>query len=207
MQAPAVHADTFPHVADSLIRGVAASLPGGAKVSATVVIVAIVLINLILVVTVWKGLKGAGGIKLYLADFPSHNAATALSLLLIFETGLVVVIRLALGLIFPSNYDTWIWALVGLAGVNVAGLIGKRATDDKYVAAKAAGKAGAPGVNVEGDANISTTAERRAPAPSRATDKAPAAGVQPSNVAIAATLDDYAAQQKAAIAHPGEADD
>lgn len=162
MQAPAVAADTFPHLPDSLVRGFAATLPGGPKVTAIVVIAVIILVNVILIIAAAKGLKAASGIKSYLADFPSHNAATALAMVLIFETGLVVLIRLALGLIFPDGYDTWIWALVGLAGVNVAGLGLKRFSDDKYVAAKAAAKAGtAPAVNVQGDATI--TAERPVP--------------------------------------------
>lgn len=157
---PVVSADTFPHLPDSLVRGLTATLPGGAKVSAIFVIIIIVAINIILILSMFRGFKAVGGIKAYLADFPSHNASTGLSLILIFETGLVVLIRLALGLIFPDGYDTWIYALVGLAGVNVAGLIGKRATEDRYVQAKAAGKAGAmPTVVVEGDATVNATAE------------------------------------------------
>lgn len=161
IQAPAVAADTFPHLADTVVRGVVATLPGGKSLSAVVVIGAIVLVNVILVLAAMRGFKAAGGIKSYLADFPSHNASTALALILIFETGLVVLIRLALGLVFPDNYETWTWALVALAGVNVAGLGVKRFTDDKYVAAKAAGKAMGdtgqfPAVNVEGNATVNT---------------------------------------------------
>lgn len=173
MQVPVVTGDTFPHItqpSDTLVRGLTASLPGGGRASATVVIVVIVGINIILILSMLRGFKAVGGIKSYLADFPSHNASTGLSLILIFETGLVVLIRLALGLIFPEGYDTWVYALVGLAGVNVAGLIGKRATDDKYIAAKAAGKAqGGPSVTVQGDATVNASAENgvspEAPAP------------------------------------------
>lgn len=198
MQQAVASADTFPHAltqaADTLVRGVTASLPGGPKTSALVVIIFIVGINIALVLAMLKGFKAVGGIKAYLADFPSHNASTGLSLILIFETGLVVIIRLSLGLIFPSNYDTWIYALVGLAGVNVAGLIGKRATDDKYVAAKAAGKAaGGPSVNVEGDATVTATAERAVPAKPTV-----GAGVKPTNPDVTAGLEALAAKQRAA---------
>lgn len=166
MQAPVVHADTFPHIADTLVRGLTASLPGGPKTSAAVVVIAIVGINIILVLAMLKGVKAVGGLKAYLGDFPSHNASVAVALFLILETGLVVLIRLALGLIFPDGYDTWIYALVGLAGVNVAGLIGKRLSDKAYVEAKAAGKANAgPSVNVQGDATVNATAENAQPKP------------------------------------------
>lgn len=182
MQAPVVAADTFAHAADSAVRGVVASLPGGGRVSALLLVAIIVGVNVILILAALRGFKTAGGIKAYLSDFPSHNAGTALALILIFETGLVILIRLALGLVFPDNYDTWIWALVGLAGVNVAGLGIKRVTDDRYVAAKTAGKmAGAAGVTVEGDATITTTAERRAVVPQ--------AGVKPTDPAITASLE------------------
>ncbi len=167
MQHAVSPADTFSHtVADTLIRGVTASLPGGPKTSAVFVIFFIVAINVLLVLAMLKGFKAVGGVKTYLGDFPSQNAATGLSLILIFETGLVVLIRLSLGLIFPDGYDTWIYALVGLAGVNVAGLVGKRLTDTGYVAAKAAGKG--PSVNVEGDATVNATAEH-AIVPAKAT--------------------------------------
>lgn len=157
MQAAAVHPIA---TVDTLIRGVTASLPGGPKTSAVVVISIIVAVNVLLVLAMLKGFKAVGGVKTYLSDFPSQNAATGLSLILIFETGLVVLIRLALGLIFPDGYDTWVYALVGLAGVNVAGLSVKRLTDTGYVAAKAAGKAqSGPSVTVEGDATVNATAE------------------------------------------------
>lgn len=168
IQSPVAAGDTFPHMADSLVRGVAATLPGGPKVSAILVILAVVLVNAVLIYGAARGFRLAGGIKGYLADFPSHNAATALALVVFFETALIVLIRLALGLIFPEGYDTWIWALVGMAGVNVAGLIGKRATDWGYVKAKA----GSPAVTVEGDATINTTAERKAAANVAAEDGA-----------------------------------
>lgn len=127
-----------------------------------VVVGLILIINVILILTAWRGFKAAGGIKAYLADFPSHNASTGLALVLIGETAIVVLIRLALGLVFPDNYDTWIWALVGLAGVNVAGLGLKRFSDVEYMKEKVKAKqAGSPSVTVQGDANI--TAEQPVP--------------------------------------------
>lgn len=185
-------AGTFQHVptVDTLVRGVTASLPGGGKVSAFVVIGAILLVNVIIVLAAIKGFKAAGGIKSYLSDFPSHNASTSLSLILIFETGLVVLIRLALGLIFPDGYDTWVYSLVGLAGVNVAGLIGKRATDDKYVAAKATGKASSgPSLNIEGDATVTATATGEHSA-------MPQAGVRPSSLGVVRGIEAIAAGQR-----------
>lgn len=73
--------------------------------------------------------------KKWLSDFPTHNGAVVTALVLILGTGLTVIGKLILGQVFPDGYDTWIWALVALAGVNVAGMIGKRATDREYKAA------------------------------------------------------------------------
>lgn len=164
MQAPVATADTFPHLADSLVRGVSATIPGGGKVAGVIVIVVIVLVNLMLVIAAVSGFRAVGGIKSYLSDFPSHNASTALALLLIFETGLVVLIRLALGLVFPGNYETWIWALIALAGVNVAGLGLKRFSDVDYVKEKAKGKAPPLVGPVAGEVTVNTTAEHKAAA-------------------------------------------
>lgn len=164
MQAPVASADTFPHLPDTLVRGVSASLPGGPKVTGVLVILAIIAINFVLILSAFRGFKAAGGIKAFLSDFPSHNASTALALVLIGETAIVVLIRLALGLVFPDNYETWIWALVALAGVNVAGLGLKRFSDVDYMKEKVKAKqAGAAGVTVEGDASITT--ERPVPVP------------------------------------------
>jgi hypothetical protein len=73
--------------------------------------------------------------KAWLIDFPGTNAGHAAAILLILVTGLTVVVRLALGLPFPDGYGEWIWALVALAGVNVAGMGIKRLTDTSYKAA------------------------------------------------------------------------
>ena len=93
------------------------------------------------------------GLKSFLSDFPNQNGTVVTALILILLTGLVVVVRLAFGRTFPENYDTWIWALVALAGVNVVGMVGKRATDISYVAAKNTG----PAVNVAAPSTVTVT--------------------------------------------------
>jgi hypothetical protein len=88
-------------------------------------------------------IRNRAEIKDFMADFPTQGGGVVVALTLIFFTGLVVIVRLALGAKFPDNYDTWIWALVALAGVTTAGMVGKRATDIRYK------QAGSPKVNVE----------------------------------------------------------
>lgn len=95
--------------------------------------------------------------KQWLQDFPSQNAASAAALLLILVTGMTVVGKLIAGQVFPDGYDTWIWALIALAGVNVAGMVGKRATDIEYK------KAGTSSVSVD-TANVTATVAASAPA-------------------------------------------
>lgn len=87
----------------------------------------------------WLGLRNADKIKAFAQDFPTHGGSVVVALILIFFTGLTIIVRLALGMKFPDGYETWIWALITLAGVTTAGMIGKRATDYKYVEAKHAG--------------------------------------------------------------------
>lgn len=84
-----------------------------------------------------------------LDDFPWQRALTAVGVLLILLTGLVVVARLAIGADFPDGYDTWLYILVGLATASTAGMIGKRATDWKYAQMKAS-----PQVNVEAPSDV-----------------------------------------------------
>ncbi len=74
--------------------------------------------------------------KSYAQDFPTQGGGVVVALGLIAGTGLIVMVRLAFGKDFPTGYDTWIWALVALAGVTTAGMIGKRATDIDYQIAK-----------------------------------------------------------------------
>lgn len=97
-------------------------------------------------------------LKIFLADFPNQNGAVVAAIILILLTGLTVVIRLALGLVFPDGYDTWIWALVGLAGVNVLGMVGKRATDINYINAKSA----QPQITVEAPSTVKVEAKKDA---------------------------------------------
>lgn len=97
--------------------------------------------------------------KAWLSDFPGHNASVAIALALIGLTGLIVCLRLGLGLVFPDGYDGWLMLLGALAGVNVAGLGIKRATDFRY---KAAGTAA---VNVEGPSNVTVETSPKAAKP------------------------------------------
>lgn len=90
-------------------------------------------------------------LKKYLADFPTHPATVAVALLLILLTGLVVVVRLAIGLEFPAGYDTWCWVLVSLTGVAGAIGIGRRLSDMDYAAVKAGA---APSVNMAGPSTV-----------------------------------------------------
>lgn len=116
------------------------------------------------------------GLKGWLQDFPGQNGGVVTALLLILITGLVVIVRLALGLVFPDGYDTWIWALIALAGVNVVGMVGKRFTDINYK------QAGTSPVNVEGPSTVSVTAQPAAPAAAPVSDGvgAPSAPAQPT---------------------------
>jgi hypothetical protein len=113
------------------------------------------------------------GLKAWLQDFPGQNGATATALVLIFVTGLTVVGKLILGQPFPDGYDTWIWALIALAGVNVAGMVGKRATDIEYR------KAGTSPVSVD-NATVTATVSTAQPAPAAAPVAAGAAPAQAS---------------------------
>ena len=92
-------------------------------------------------------------LKSFLSDFPNQNGTVVTALCLILPFGLIVCGRLALGLPFPDNYDTWIWALVALAGVTTAGMGIKRATDIGYVTAKNTG----PPVNVAAPSTVTVT--------------------------------------------------
>lgn len=87
-------------------------------------------------------------LKNFLQDFPGTNATVAAAIVLVLLTGLIVCAKLALGQPFPSGYDTWIWALVALCGVNVAGVVGKRLTDVEYK------KAGTSPVTVGGPSTV-----------------------------------------------------
>jgi hypothetical protein len=80
---------------------------------------------------------------------------------------MTVVGKLILGQPFPDGYDTWIWALIALAGVNVAGMVGKRATDIEYR------KAGTSPVSVDTANVTATVAASTDPTPAPAPQKVP----------------------------------
>jgi hypothetical protein len=71
-------------------------------------------------------------LKAFLSDFPNQNGGVVTALFLILTTGIIVAVRLALGLPFPDGYETWLIFLGSLAGITTAGMIGKRATDIEY---------------------------------------------------------------------------
>lgn len=99
-------------------------------------------------------------VKRWLSDFPGQNGGTVTALFLILMTGLVVVVKLALGHPFPANYESWFLVLVALAGVNVAGMGIKRVTDYGYKAA------GTSAVTVEAPSSVTVqTAAPPAAAP------------------------------------------
>lgn len=99
-------------------------------------------------------LRNAERIKSLMGDFPTQGGGVVVALTLIFFTGLVIIVRLALGTKFPDGYETWIWALIALAGVTTAGMIGKRATDFRFK------QAGNPSpVNVEAPSSVTVTKE------------------------------------------------
>jgi hypothetical protein len=121
-------------------------------------------------------------LKEFLGDFPNQNGAVVTGLFLILTTGLVVDVMLILGKPFPDGYDTWIWALIALAGVNVVGMIGKRATDIELAKAK-----NPPTVEAASTVTTAVTTSTSTTAP--ATAPVPAAPMQPPPVPPAARDD------------------
>jgi hypothetical protein len=95
-------------------------------------------------------------LKKYLADFPTHQATVFVALTAIALLTIVVVVRLALGLIFPDGYDTYIWMLAALCGVTGAWGVGKRLTDYDYAAIKA-GTVQPTQVNVASPSNVTVS--------------------------------------------------
>lgn len=119
------------------------SLPWHAKLPAQNTALLVLLLTAItlvaIVALVWLGLRHANEIKEFAKDFPTQGGSVVVALILIFFTGLTIIVRLALGTKFPDGYETWIWALIALAGVTTAGMVGKRATDREYAKAKFSG--------------------------------------------------------------------
>jgi hypothetical protein len=97
--------------------------------------------------------------KAWLQDFPATNASHAVVLLLILLTGLVVVGRLAWGLMLPAGYDGWFTLLAALSGVGTVGTIGKRLSDIDYK------KAGTSPVTVEAPSTVTVTAPAKEEGP------------------------------------------
>lgn len=147
------------------------------------------------------------GIKGFLVDFPTANGRIVSTILLIWFTGIVVAVRLALGEAFPDGYDTWLWVLVILAGVDSAHVVGKRLSDFRYKAA------GTPAVETGGPTTVVQGAPAAGAAPASSTTvtthAAPAAPVLTRESAQAAA-DAYAAAPEAArpagIDPPGQGD-
>lgn len=92
-------------------------------------------------------------LKNFLQDFPTHPATVATGLTLFLLTGLIVMVRLAMGRDFPTGYDSWIWALLAAIGVSTIGGIGKRMTDIGYVNAK---KTEPPSITTGGPTTVKT---------------------------------------------------
>jgi hypothetical protein len=97
--------------------------------------------------------------KDWLQDFPATNASHAVVLLLILLTGVVVIVRLALGRDFPAGYDGWLTFLAAVAGVGTVGTIGKRLSNIDYK------KAGTSPVNVEAPSTVTVTPPAKPEAP------------------------------------------
>ncbi len=124
-------------------------------------------------------LSKAGEFKAYAQEFPTQPAVVIGGLGAFTFLVLIAGSRLALGMAWPDGYGDIAWLVGSALAGGMAGLGFKRFTDERYVEAKARGKAtaaatvaaaGASGVNVEGNANI--TSERPAVAPVAAEVKA-----------------------------------
>lgn len=94
------------------------------------------------------------GLKSFLHDFPTANGRVVATIVIMLATAAVVIVRLILGAPFPDGYDTWLWVLVAMAGVDSAHVVGKRLSDFRYKAA------GAPAVNVEAPSNVTVETPR-----------------------------------------------
>lgn len=92
-------------------------------------------------------------IKRFAQDFPGQGATVATGLFLILAFGIVVIVRFAIGLVFPDGYDGWLWFLGGLVGVSTAGMVGKRMTDRELARIKANAPASPTVVNAD-EANV-----------------------------------------------------
>lgn len=133
-------------------------------------------------------------LKDFLADFPTHPASVATALLLILSFGIVVTNKLVLNDPLPESYEFYMWGMIALAGVNVAGLGVKRFSDYRYREIKNQTqefKVPAETVNM----NISAPAT---PAPASSPAQTHAAGIAPTNPDVKIPLEDLASRQRAA---------
>ncbi len=139
-------------------------------------------------------LSKAGEFKSFAQDFPTQPAVVIGGLGAFTFLVLIAGSRLALGMAWPDGYGDVAWLVGSALAGGMAGLGLKRFSDERYVEAKARGKATAaatvaaastPGVNVEGNANI--TSER----------SVASAGVRPSDPDVVAGIEAIAAQQRA----------
>lgn len=100
-------------------------------------------------------------IREWIDKFPTHQATVIVALTSISLVTIVTVTRLALGLVFPDGYDTYLWMLAALCGVTGAWGVGKRLSDYDYAAIRA-GKPPSP-VTAEAGSNVNVTSSVTAP--------------------------------------------
>lgn len=103
--------------------------------------------------------------------FPTHAFTTTGGMLAFLGMVIIAMCRAALGMEWPDGYDFVLGTILSVVLGVAAWGVGKRLTDERYVAAKAAGAAQHPTVNVEGDATVTQQHAMPRPAGSvRATD-------------------------------------
>jgi hypothetical protein len=100
--------------------------------------------------------------KEFCKDFPTQGGQVVVALFLILLTGMIVVVRLAIGKPFPVGYEDWLLFLGAAAGIANIGMIGKRATDRELHRIKAGG---GPTVTVDTADNVTVEPQPQPPAP------------------------------------------
>lgn len=162
---------------DSAVAFINVNLPEGAL---PLPVLLLLLVGFFVVVALL--IQKANWYKGYAKDFPTQTSVVIAGIGGFVATLLVNLCRGALGMASFDGSDMAYMAGCTMAGVGGGMLMSKRFSAPEYMEGKAkveAAKAGAappsPAVNVEGDATVNTTAERRVPAPSRSTDVAPPA--------------------------------
>ncbi len=139
-----------------------------------------------------------GNLKSYLNEppFPTHAATVVAGIVAFLGFGLIAMCRMALGMEMPEGYGDFLILLGAVIGVTGAWGVGKRATDEKYVNAKAAGAAAGASSNpapqtINAEGNVNVTQERRIVTGERVTDlpNVPQAGVKPVDAAVRVALE------------------